>query len=93
MKFWILWGFDALVACVVLYFFVVGLWDGSVRAFNIGLWMAVLLAVGAVLVGSILLKYGGFTVAAWILMAFMALPSLLFGLFFLVLILLHPKWN
>lgn len=93
MKFWILWGFDALVAAVPLYFFFVGLWDGSVSTSNIGLWTILLFALGGVLGGSLVLKFAGYPVAAWILLALMALPSLLVGLFFLLLIVLHPKWN
>jgi hypothetical protein len=38
MKFWMLWGWDALIASVFVYFFLVGLADGSVSSFNAGLW-------------------------------------------------------
>jgi hypothetical protein len=37
VKFRLLWGFDALIALVVLCFFFVGLADGSVSSFNRGL--------------------------------------------------------
>jgi hypothetical protein len=93
MKFWILWGFDALAAAVMLYFFFVGLWDGSVSFSNIGLWMVILLVLGGVLGGSILLRHVGYSVAAWIFLVLLALPGLLGGLFFLLAIILHPKWN
>ncbi len=33
--FWILWGIDAIVALIAVYFFIVGLSDGSVSSFNI----------------------------------------------------------
>ena len=38
----ILFGIDALAAAVVAFFFVWGLSDGSVSAFNILLWLALL---------------------------------------------------
>jgi multisubunit Na+/H+ antiporter MnhF subunit len=42
-------GIDLLVALVVLYFFVIGLADGSVSSFNMSLWLGLLAAVtGAV---------------------------------------------
>jgi hypothetical protein len=93
MKFWILWGFDALVALVVLYFFIVGLVDGSVSSFNGGLWAMVLLALAAFLGGGLLLRSAGHPVIAAVLLAIMAVPSLLTGLFFLLMILLKPRWN
>src|SRR5215217_3048043 len=51
MAFWLLWGFDALIAAVVLYFFFAGLADGSVSSFNAGQ------SVAAVLPGHV--SYGG----------------------------------
>ncbi len=32
--FWILWGIDFIVALIAVYFFIVGLGDGSVTSFN-----------------------------------------------------------
>lgn len=93
MKFWILWGFDGLIALVVLYFFIVGLMDGSVSSFNMGLWAAVLAALAAIMGGSLLLRSAGHPVIAAILLAIMALPGFLTGLFFLLMILLKPRWN
>ena len=45
----ILFGIDALAAAVVAFFLVWGLSDGSVSAFNILLWLALLCGVGVVL--------------------------------------------
>ena len=93
MKLWILWGFDALIAAVGLYYFFVGLYDGTVSSFNIGKWMVILAVLGGVLGGSLLLRHASHMAAAWILLLLMAVPGLLVGLFFLVAIILHPKWN
>ena len=51
--FWILWGIDAVLSLVVLYFFFVGLADGSVSSFNMGLWLMILIGIGAIMLGSL----------------------------------------
>ncbi len=59
MKFWVLWGFDAIASLVILYFFVAGLADGSVSSFNMGLWLGIVVVVCAVMVGSLALRSSG----------------------------------
>ena len=54
--FWVLWGFDAVIALIFLYFFFVGLADGSVSSFNGGLWFLILAGLGAILLGSYWLR-------------------------------------
>ena len=49
MFFKILLGIDVAVAVVVLYFFEVGLNDGSISSFNMYLWLEMLSCVAAVL--------------------------------------------
>jgi len=51
MKFKILWGIDAVIALVFVYFFVVGLGDGSVSSFNMRLWLSTLFTLGGVALG------------------------------------------
>lgn len=92
-SFWLLWGFDVLIALVVLYFFVIGLADGSISAFNIGLWLLILLAVGSVVLGSLWLHSAGHSGVAKGVMLILAVPGLLFLLFFLSVLLLNPRWN
>ena len=91
--FWLFWGFDALIALVVLYFFCVGLMDGSVSSFNMGLWLLILLAVGGVVLGSLWLQSIGHSSAARSLLLLLAVPGLLLLLFFLVLLIANPRWN
>lgn len=92
-SFWVLWGFDALIALVVLYFFFIGLADGSVSSFNIGLWLLILLAVGGVVLGSLGLRSADHSGAAKGVLLILALPGLMFLLFFLSVLLLNPRWN
>jgi hypothetical protein len=89
----ILFGIDLIVAAVVLYFFVVGLGDGSVSSFNITLWMAILAGIAAVLGGGWLLNARGQRGAANGVLLILALPGFLFGLFLLAAIILQPRWN
>lgn len=91
--FWILWGIDALVALVAIYFFIVGLGDGSVSSFNGLLWLGILAGLAAVMGGSWMLKASGQLKSAKILLSVVAVPAVLFFLFFLLLILSKPRWN
>jgi hypothetical protein len=91
--FWLLWSIDAIVAAVVLYFFVWGLSDGTVSSFNILIWFALVGAVAAVVGGSLWLRAAGRPTIGIGILLILAFPSLLLGFFFLVLIIAHPRWN
>jgi hypothetical protein len=91
--FWILWGFDAFVAAVVVFFFVWGLADGTVSSFNIVLWLGMLAGVGAVVGGSLALRNAGHAAAAFRLLFVIAFPGLAIAVFLLLLIVLQPSWN
>lgn len=89
----LLLGIDALVAAVVVYFLLEGLADGSVSSFNMGLWMATLGALAAILGGGLALNANGRRGLAVALLAVLAAPGLLYGLFVLALIALQPNWR
>ena len=93
MVFWLLFGIDALVALVVAYFFFVGLADGSVSSFNMTLWLALIGGVAGVLGGGWMLRAMGRPRAANGVLALLAVPGFLFGLFILLLIIVQPRWN
>ncbi len=93
MKFWLLWGFDALVTLVVLYFFLAGLADGSVSSFNLGLWLTILLILAGVMVGSLAFRSAGHPVIATAILLVLAVPGLLYALFLLVALIAAPRWN
>ena len=84
---------DALAAGVVGYFFLVGLADGSVSSFNIGMWLALVAGVAAILGGGWYLNANGRRGLAIALLAVLAAPALLYALFVLSLIVLQPRWN
>ena len=54
--FWVLLGIDGAAALVALYFFFVGLADGSVSSFNAGIWLLLLGGIGAVIGGGLALN-------------------------------------
>lgn len=89
----VLWAVDALTALICVAFFFIGLADGSVSSFNIGLWVLILFGLGSVLFGSYGLHVAGFKGWALFVAAVVAVPSLLFGFFFLLILVSHPRWN
>lgn len=84
---------DVAVAAVVVYFFVVGLGDGTVSSRNGAMWAGLLAAVAVVPAGGMILQAKGYRGAAIALLAIMAVPGFLAGLFVLSLIVLQPRWN
>ncbi len=89
----ILFGIDALAAAVIVYFFFVGLADGSVSSFNAGLWFAILAALAAILGGGWIANANGKRGAAIALLLVLAIPAVLYGLFILLIVIAQPRWN
>jgi hypothetical protein len=93
VKFWLLWGFDALVALGFVYFFLIGIVDGSVSSFNITLWLVILGGLGSILGGSYFLRSKGHGSLAVSVLCLLAIPALAFLLIFLVILISNPRWN
>jgi hypothetical protein len=93
VKFWIPLAVDAVIAAIVVFFFFWGLADGTVSSFNFGLWAMILGTLAAIIGGSLWLKSSGKPGAGAVLAWVLAVPGLLVGLFFLVLIVGNPRWN
>ncbi|MCB9291286.1 MAG: osmoprotectant transporter permease [Lewinellaceae bacterium] len=91
--FWILWGFDACIALVALYFFFIGLGDGSVSSFNLGIWLLLLGGLAVILLWSLWLKGRERLLLAKGVLAILAAPGLLYALFMLLVILSGSRWN
>lgn len=89
----ILFAFDALVALVVVYFFLIGLADGSVSSFNMELWLGLLAATAAVLFGGWMLQANGKRGAAIAVLLILFVPGLLYLLFILLVVITQPRWN
>jgi hypothetical protein len=93
MKFWIPWGIDVVIALVFVGFFFVGLADGSVSSFNMGLWLLTLAALAGVVGGSLALRAAARLQAATALVMILAIPGVLVGLLFLAMIVVPVRWN
>jgi hypothetical protein len=86
-------GIDAITLLVLLFFFVQGLGDGTVSAFNIGLWLLILIGPVVLIAGGYALRQGGNRVLANLVLAVLAIPAFLFALLMGLLIFTHPRWN
>jgi apolipoprotein N-acyltransferase len=86
-------GVALAVAAMAAFFFVVGLADGSVSSFNIGLWLVLLGGLAGVLWTGIALRARGRTGAALAVLGIVAVPGLLAVFFLLVVVITQPRWN
>jgi len=93
VTFWIPWAVNAVVASVLLFFFLWGLADDSVSSFNIGLWLLMLGVAAVVLGGSLALKAADRVKLAKALVMVFAIPGVVLGLFFAVIVLVPGRWN
>jgi len=91
--FWIVFGIDVVAALVAVYFFVVGLGDGSVSSFNMTLWLALLGGIAVILGGGWALNAKGWRRAAIGLLSILGVPAFLFGLFLLMIVIAQPSWR
>lgn len=91
--FYVLLAIDVAAALVLLYFFGIGLVDGSVSSFNIALWLVLLAIPAGVVYGAFALNAQGRTGLANLLLAVPAAPAAIYGLFVLLLLVTNPRWN
>ena len=88
-----IYGFDVLIALVILYFFFTGIGDGTVSSFSILLWLVIVGALAAILGGSLWLKSHHHIISAFVTLLVLAIPALLFLLYFLIAIFGNGRWN
>lgn len=93
MWFWIAVAVDAGVAAVCLYYFAVGLADGSVTDHNLGLWLLILGGLAGVLGGGAWLHLHGQPEWALRLLLVVAIPAVLAAILLLLLVLSKPNWR
>jgi len=91
--FWVLFGIGLAMLLVVASFFLAGLGDGSVNAFNMAIWLPLVCVPAAVLAGGVWLNATGRPGMAKMTLALLAVPAGLLGVGFLVVMVLfatHP---
>lgn len=91
--FWSLFGIDAIAAAVAVYFFLVGLADGTVSSFNAGTWFVLLAGIVAVMAGGLVLRSAGRPHLGSVVLLILAVPTLVAGFLILLLIVAPPRWN
>ena len=91
--FWILWGFNALMALIPIYFFFVGLADGSISSSNMIYWVLILLVVAVVVGGTLWLKSMNMLPLAKGVLWVAAVPGVFAIIFFAVILIGKPRWN
>ena len=89
----ILFTISVVAAGVALFFFLVGLQDGSVSSFNMMLWMGLLGVVLAVPAGGYALHACKHPWAAAAVLLITALPAFVYLLFILAMLIFQPRWN
>lgn len=93
LAFKILITIDVIAAAVIGFFFVLGVGDGSVSSFNIGLWIGILAAVAVILAAGILLHRNDRKVLGNLVLSILAVPATLYCAFFALIILTAPSWQ
>ena len=91
--FWLFWGMDALICPIVVIFFSLGLANGSVSSFNVGIWIAILVALAVILADGLWLKAAGHPILGTLLLLILAIPGLLYGLFLFLVAVTKTRWN
>lgn len=89
----IIWTIDALASFIVFCFFFIGLGDGSVSSRNMGLWMIIVSALGAIMLGSIWLRNHQHITLAFALLSILAIPALLYLIYMLIAMFGAGRWN
>jgi hypothetical protein len=88
--YFILMSINAIALAVILLFFMWGLADGTVQAWNGPIWLVMLLVPSATLFGGWVQWGKGHRAFAVALLAIPSLPAILAGLFILMFIILQP---
>ncbi|MFT3730174.1 MAG: hypothetical protein QM780_01945 [Hyphomicrobium sp.] len=84
---------DAAALLIAVYFFFVGIGDGSISSFNITLWLTVLAVLIGVPAAGYALRTRGELAKANLVLALVGVPTILAGLFVLTILISQPRWN
>jgi hypothetical protein len=89
----ILFGIGWLTLGAILLFFLAGLADGSVSAWNMPHWAALIALPAMILWAATALRAKGWNAAAMTLLGVMAVPALVVGTVILIFIVNPPRWH
>lgn len=88
-----LFAIDVVAAAIALFFFAWGLADGTVSSFNIGIWSLLLGGIAVIVGGGFALMRQGRNGLANALLLILAVPTVGYALFILMIVILQPRWN
>ncbi len=89
----ICWCIDAIATLVFVYFFFIVLADGTIGEKNMGLWLLILSVVASIMIGSIWLRLHGHPAIALTILLVLAIPAVIFALYFGIAIASNARWN
>ena len=89
----ILFAFDATVTLIILYFFFAVLADGSVSAFNAGIWAIILAVLAGIMGGGWWLHRAGQRAASIVTLLLLAVPGGLYAFFLILVVTSGTSWN
>lgn len=85
-------GIDLVAAAIVLFFFLWGLTDGT-ALYAPGLWLMIVGGIAAIIGGGVTLARAGRVKAGSALLSLLAIPTVGYALFMLMILVLQPRWN
>jgi hypothetical protein len=85
-------GIDLAAAAVALFFFLWGLSDGT-ALYAFGTWLMLVGGIAAIIGGGIALARSGRVAAANAVLCILAIPTIGYALFVLMIVITQPRWN
>lgn len=85
-------GIDLVAAAIVLFFFLWGLADGT-ALYGPGLWLMIVGGIAAIIGGGVALAGAGRVKAGSALLSLLAIPTVGYALFILMILVLQPRWT
>jgi hypothetical protein len=84
---------DLLALAIAAFFFLWGIADGTVSSFNIGIWSLLLGGIAVIVGGGAALMRQGRNRLANALLLILAVPTVGYALFILMILIFQPRWN
>jgi hypothetical protein len=91
--FYIILAIDTLVPIIAIFYFFVGLADGSVSSRNMLLWIVLLAALVLLWLACLYLYKAGWIKLAWTIAILLGLPAMIGLLYILMIMFGNVRWN
>jgi hypothetical protein len=91
--FYIILAIDALVPIIAIFYFFVGISDGTVSSRNILMWILLLAALVLLWLACLYLYKAGWIKLAWTIAILLGLPAIIGLLYILMIMFGNVRWN